>query len=179
MTTHTDMGIPCTQAEFGEMVGVSQQTVSELAVRGVIAPGGTAGQWLLAYTTHLREQATARGADSELAFQRSELARVGRERAEIRLAQERSEYAPVALIEQILAHVGRSIAGVLEPVPNDIARQCPRIGTAELQLLQQWVDQAREIALRVSLDSLTETDDVAEGDSDPDVDALADEGTEP
>lgn len=181
--SHIDLHSTCTQAEFGDLVGMSQQATSDLLVRGVLSPGATAGQWLLAYTTHLREQAASRGADSELAFQRSELARVGRERAEIKLAEARREYAPVVLIEQVLAHVGRSISDVLEPVPDDIARQCPRMTAADLQLLRRWVDQARQIASTASLEVLAVADEAPDGQPDPDADELVDgptdEGADP
>ena len=53
----------CTQAQFGELVGISQPAVSDLLTREVIQPGATAGAWLIDYCAHLREQAAGRGAD--------------------------------------------------------------------------------------------------------------------
>lgn len=49
-----DLDVPCTQAEFGKMVGISQQAVSNLVVRGVLKPGQTAQHWLDRYLSHLR-----------------------------------------------------------------------------------------------------------------------------
>lgn len=144
----------CTQEQFGQLVGVSQQAVSDLLARTVIKPGQTTGQWLLDYTAHLREQAAGRGADGELAFQRSELARVSRERAEIKLALERREYAPVALIEQVLATVGRSIAGVLEPLHVNLHKLCPALTPGDLKIIQTEVAKACDIAVSASLANL-------------------------
>lgn len=161
-----DLQTTCTQAEFGELVGIGQPSVSDLLARKVIAAGASAGQWLLDYTRHLREQAAGRGADGELAFQRSELARVSRERAEIKLALERREYAPVALIEQVLSQVGRSIAGVLEPMHVNLHRLCPHLTPDDLKLIQREVSKACDLAAAASLEIL-EVVDEAEGDGTP------------
>lgn len=158
----------CTQEQFGQLVGVSQQAVSDLLARTVIKPGDTAGQWLLAYTAHLREQAAGRGADGELAFQRSELARVSRERAEIKLALERREYAPVALIEQVLATVGRSIAGVLEPLHVNLHKLCPALTPADLKIIQTEVAKACDIAVSASLANLDVKEPGEDGAEQPD-----------
>lgn len=159
-----DLQANCTQAEFGDLVGVSQQAVSDMIGRKVLAPGNSAGQWLRAYCEHLREQAAGRGADGELAFQRSELARVSRERAEIKLALERRDYAPVALIEQVLSQVGRSIAGVLEPIHVNLHRLCPNLAPDDLKLIQREVSRACDVAAAASLELL---DVVEEGDDEP------------
>ena len=147
----TDLHAPCTQAAFGELIGVSQPAVSEMVTREILTPGQTAHQWLLAYCAHMREQAAGRGADGELAFQRSELARVSRERAEIKLALERRQYAPVALIEQVLATVGRGIVGVLEPLHVNLHRQCPALTPEDLKLIQAEVSRACDLAANASL----------------------------
>lgn len=157
---------PCTQAAFGELIGVSQPAVSEMVTREVLTPGQTAHEWLLAYCAHMREQAAGRGADGELAFQRSELARVSRERAEIKLALERRQYAPVALIEQVLATVGRSIVGVLEPLHVNLHRQCPALTAEDLKLIQAEISRACDIAVQASL-SLLDVDEDAEAGEAP------------
>lgn len=152
----------CTQVDFGALVGIGQPAVSDLLSRGVIKPGQTAGQWLLDYTSHLREQAAGRGMDGELAYQRSELARVNRERAEIKLALERKEYAPVQLLEQVLATIGRSIAGALEPLHSSLAKRCPALTPEDLRHIQTEVSKACDMAVTASLDVLdaqSENDD--------------------
>lgn len=153
----------CTQAQFGALVGVGQPAVSGLLERGVIQPGQPLGQWLIDYCAHLREQAAGRGADGELAFQRSELARVSRERAEIKLALERKDYAAVALLEQVLATVGRSIAGVLEPLHITLHKLCPKLTPEDLKLIQMEVSKACDIAVGASLAVLDVGDEEGQG----------------
>ena len=50
----------CTQAEFGKLVRISQQAVSDLVGRGVLIPGQSRHTWLNRYLTHLRETALER-----------------------------------------------------------------------------------------------------------------------
>ena len=151
----------CTQAQFGELVGISQQAVSDLLTREVIQPGAPAGAWLIDYCANLREQAAGRGADGELAFQRSELARVTRERAQIKLATERKEYAPVSVVEQLLATVGRTIAGSLEALPGTLHKRCPALTPEDLKIVQIEVSKACDLAAAASLATL----DAAEAES--------------
>lgn len=152
----------CTQDQFGQLVGVSQQAVSDMLARKVLQPGESVGKWLLDYTAHLREQAAGRGADGELAFQRSELARVSRERAEIKLALERKEYAPVVLIEQVLAIVGRTVAGVLEPMHVNLHRLCPQLTPDDLKLIQTEIARACDLAASASIAILDVPDESVE-----------------
>lgn len=152
----------CTQQQFGDLVGVGQPAVSEMLARGVLRAGDTADRWLLDYCANLREQAAGRGADGELAYQRSELARVSRERAEIKLALERRDYAPVALLEQVLATVGRSVAGVLEPLHINLHKLCPALTPEDLKIIQLEVSKACDVAMSSSLALLEVADEGAE-----------------
>lgn len=170
-----NLDAPCTQAAFGELIGVGQPAVSDMVSRQVLRPGDTARQWLLAYCAHVREQAAGRGADGELAFQRSELARVSRERAEIKLAKERGEYAEVALIEQVLATVGRGIVGALEPLHVTLHRQCPALTPEDLKLIQTEVARACDLAASASLALL----DVPDEDAEPGADGPARDDADP
>lgn len=153
----------CTQQAFADLVGIGQPAVSDLLARDVIQPGQPVSQWLIDYTAHLREQAAGRGADGELAHQRSELARVSRERAEIKLALERREFASVALIEQVLAHVGRTVAGALEPLHINLHRLCPALTPDDLKIIQTEVSRACDLAASASLSVLDVSE---EGDVD-------------
>ena len=60
VSAHLDF--PCTQAEFGKLVDLSQAAVSGLIKRGVLRPNGTALTWWRDYVQHLEEQAQARRA---------------------------------------------------------------------------------------------------------------------
>lgn len=164
------LNTPLTQAQFGKIVGIGQPAVSDLLARGVIKPGMLGGAWVYDYCSHLREQAAGRGADGELAFQRSELARVSRERAEIKLNVERREFAPVALLEQVLATVGRSIAGVLEPLHVNLHKLCPALTPEDVKIIQREVSKACDLAVTASLAVLDAPDELPANDQAPELD---------
>jgi phage terminase Nu1 subunit (DNA packaging protein) len=156
--------------EFGALVGITRQAVGELLSRGVIQPGQSAAQWLLDYTANLREHAAGRGANGELAHQRSEESRVRREINEIKLAAMRGEYAPVSLLEQVLATVGRTIAGVLEPLHVNLQKRCPELTPEALKLIQLEVSKACDRAVNASLavlDEVEESSDTMEEEGAP------------
>ena len=156
-----------TQEKFGQIVGITQQAVSDLMTRRVIGDGQTLGQWLLAYCSHLREVARARGADTGLAHQRAEQARVSRERNELQLAKDRCRYAPVGALELVCAHVGQSVAAVLDDLPADIDAVCPCLTPAAREFIRTTVDKARRAASSVSLADFE--DPFADESEDPDV----------
>lgn len=172
--SHTllDLAQPCTQERFGQLVGIGQPAVSALLDDDTLQRGDTVAAWLLDYCKNLREQAAGRGMDGELAFQRAELARVSRERNEIKLAVERREFAAVALLEQVLATVGRSIAGALEPLHVTLHKRHPELSAEVLKLVQTEVARACDLAVSMSLAVL---EDAAEGD---DVDTGKEDATQ-
>ena len=67
------------QAEFAQMIGVSEARVSQLLSEGVLARGETALEWNVAYCERLRDQAAGRlGAEVgglDLVQERAALAR--------------------------------------------------------------------------------------------------------
>ena len=165
----TGLDTVLTQAEFGDLVGIGQPAVSDLMTRKVIVDGQSAGQWLLAYCAQLREVAAGRGADGDLAYQRAELARVARERNEIQLAKDRKEFAAVSLLELVCAHIGRSVAGLLEPLPSEIHKLCPALTPDDVRRIQLTVSKACDVAVSASIAELDDPDsdsvDLAGSDS--------------
>ena len=89
------------QAQFGELVGISQPAVSELVKRGVLTPGACAAVWLLEYCGNLREQAAGRQSEGgmNLATERARLSRAQAEIAELNLRMKRGEVVPIAGLE--------------------------------------------------------------------------------
>ena len=150
---------PCTQQAFGDLVGISQPAVSDHMASGEMIPGETAGEWLRDYCEHLREQAAGRGADGELAHQRAELTRVNRERAEIKLAQERKEFAPVALQELLIKHVGSQISDHLRALVGQLKTRCPRMSADDLKIAEDIVAETLNVVEGMGLASLSAMDD--------------------
>ena len=149
----------CTQAEFDALVGISQQAVSERLASGVLIPCDTAGAWLIDYTEHLREQAAGRGAAGELAYQRSELARVSRERAEIKLSHERKEFTSVDLIEQVIAYIASQNRDHLQALPVQFKMRCSNLTGDDLKIVETIVAETHNLSASMSLASLGAMDD--------------------
>lgn len=146
-----DLTRPCTQAEFGQLVGISQPAVSEMLAKGVLGQGQTVGTWLLAYTRHLREQAAGRGADGELAANRAAESATRNQLLQIKLRKARGEYAEVALIEAVLAAVGASIASKLEALVPRIKMQCPELTPEHLKGIEAVITDVRNKAAAAGL----------------------------
>ena len=104
---------PIAQAEFAELVGVSEARVSQLISEGVIVRGDTAQEWLVAYCERLRDQAAGRMGDGvgglDLVQERAALAREQREGQAIKNAVARKEFAPVGLLADVLGMAASAV----------------------------------------------------------------------
>jgi phage terminase Nu1 subunit (DNA packaging protein) len=154
--------VQLTQDEFGELVGVSQQAVSDMLNRGVLAPGADAATWIVAYTAHLREQAAGRDS-GPLADARAALAREQRDEVAMRNAVKRKEFAPISSIEEVLAKVGRQVADILEGLPRTLKLRWPNASAEQLKLITEEIVKARNLAAGISLASLIAEDPDGEG----------------
>lgn len=160
-----DLTQSCTQAMFGELVGMSQQAVSDLMSRGVIKPGDAVSCWLIKYCQHLREQAAGRMASGELDLA-SERARESKERADklaMQNAVTRCELAPVHVIEEVLSRAGSRVAGILDAIPGALRRRLPVLTAEDVKLIEQEIARARNLAAAVSLKDLEIDDQQADG----------------
>lgn len=141
-----------TQGEFAAMVGITQQAVSDLQRRGVLRNGVTGASWLLAYCEHLREQAAGRA--GQLAEARAALDNERREEIAMRNAVKRREYLPAMVIAQVLARMGRQIAGILDGLVPAVRRRWPELTGEQLRLLESEIARARNLASALSVDDL-------------------------
>lgn len=160
-----DVHSTCTQGQFGELVGISQQAVSEMLQRGVIKPGDSVGVWIIDYVANLREQAAGRGSDGRLADARTRLA----EEQQIKLRRhnliESGKYIPVSAFTAVLSDVSRKIVSVLEPLPTTLHKRCPALTPEDLKYMQREIAKTCDLAVSASLSNLEveeETGDVAE-----------------
>lgn len=162
-----DLTKPCTQAEFGELVGISRQRVGFLVKEGALTDGATAHEWLLAYCQQLRDGAAGRGEEVDsLTKERALQVRVARERDEIRLAVDRAEFAPVAVLEQALSTLGGRIVSVLRPVHLEVQKLVPDLPPEAVAAIEKRVQQACAAAETASLETLVPKDETAEDDED-------------
>lgn len=136
---------PITQAEFAGLIGVSEAKVSQLRADGVIAPGQTAAEWLLAYCSRLREVAAGRAGsgDLDLVQERAALAREQRLSVAIKNAVARREYAPVGVLAQTLAAASASVAALMEQLPGRLRRVAPNIDDDARRAIDDTLADAR------------------------------------
>jgi phage terminase Nu1 subunit (DNA packaging protein) len=154
-----------TQAEFGEIVGISQPAVSGLLQRGVLTDGATTREWLLDYCDHLRETAAGRASDTDgvnLVTERALLAREQREKIAMQNAVTRKELAPAYALEEIIARAGAKAASILDTIPGELKRRVPQLTADDIRVVALTIAKARNIAAAMSLADL----DIAEGDVD-------------
>lgn len=148
-----NLSLTGSQSEFGELVGISQQAVSDLAVRGVLSVEAPLGKWLIEYCSHLREMAAGRATDGtiDLPTERALLARAQREGQEIKNEVARGTYAPIEALTDILANASQSIVDQLDQLPAGISRVCPELPQAVRDLIMTTVARARNEWVRKTI----------------------------
>jgi len=131
-----------TQEQFGDVVGIVQQAVSGLIDRGILERGGTLGEWLLGYCTHLRQEAAGRVIDPELLASRRRRESARAEAEELELARKKGAVVLSADLEIAMAARMAISRESLGAVP---ARCAPLVAaTADMNLCEEII--AREIA---------------------------------
>lgn len=148
-----------TQEAFGDLVGISQQSVSELLIRGVLSQDAHSGEWLKSYCSHLREIAAGRAAsgDLDLAGERARLAKAQADRVEMQNAITRGELAPVALLEEVLMATASKVVGIFDGIPGMVRRRVPRLTADEIDLIAIEVVKARNTVAAMSLTDILNT----------------------
>lgn len=162
-----DLNKVANQRDFAKIIGVSEAAVSNMKTAGVISKGQTMGEWLLAYSSHLREQAAGRATkgDLDLATERAGLAKAQRERIEMQNAVTRGELAPTILMEEVLAKVASKIVGPLEAIWPNLRRRVPTLTAKEGEIITKTIAEARNVIAGMSLAILNEDDEGNGGDS--------------
>lgn len=136
------------QAEFAQMVGVSEASISKRVSDGVLTRGECAHAWLVAYCEHLRDQAAGRLGETlglDLVQERAGLARAQREAQEIKNAVARGEYAPIGILADVLALASSAIVDRLDQLEGQLRKACPDLP-----------EEARMVILRVIADARNE-----------------------
>jgi phage terminase Nu1 subunit (DNA packaging protein) len=176
MVRHVDLDGVAVQEAFGLLVGVSQQKVSQLAAEGILPIGGSVGDWLQAYCYRLREQAAGRlGSEIDgldLVQERAALAREQRMTYEIRNAVARGEYAPIAVLADVLATASQAVVERFEQLSGQLKKTCPDLPDDARQQVElvlasarnEWVRSTAELVARRIAET---TDDAADDASDP------------
>lgn len=154
---------PCSQEVAAELLGVHRSVVGDLLRRGVLKPGDTAQVWVRSYFDHLRAEASRRTTGT-LAESASALKNAQRAEVELRLSTRRREFAPVHLVDQVLALAGRRCADLLAGLPAAIRLRWPGATADQLELIAAEVERARAVMAGARIAVLANEADEAEGD---------------
>lgn len=159
------------QADFAEMVGISEARVSQLMADGVMPRSGTAHEWLLAYCERLRDQAAGRAGTEtgglDLVQERAALAREQRIAQELKNQTARGEYAPIGLLADVLAQAASSVVDRFDLLEGTLRKSCPGITDDVLLSVLGVVSSARNEWLRATARLVDcSVDLLAEDDSD-------------
>ncbi|MEW8253751.1 MAG: hypothetical protein AB2747_05315 [Candidatus Thiodiazotropha taylori] len=139
--------------DFAKLIGVGPSAISSMIDRGVISDDQTMGEWIIAVMGHYREQAAGRktSGDLVLADERARLAAEQADKVALQNKISRNEYAPVSVIEETLASVGRQIAGLLEALPVKLKRNTA-MSNDQLAIVDEVIVETRNLAANVKPD---------------------------
>jgi phage terminase Nu1 subunit (DNA packaging protein) len=163
----------CSQAEFAEIVGLSEARVSQLVADGVIPRGETAHNMLLAYCERLRDQAAGRAGCEvgglDLVQERAALAREQRIAQEMKNSVARGEYAPIGVLADVLGRASSSVADRFDQIEGALRKARPDIDDDVMMTVLAVVTAARNEWVRstarlvdVAIDDLADQDDPAD-----------------
>lgn len=164
---------PISQAEFAQVVGISEARVSTLVSDGVLVKGQNAHTWLLGYCERLRDQAAGRAGEGyglDLVQERAALARSQREAQDLKNAVARGEYAPIGLLSDVLGEAASAVVDRMDQVEGQLRKACPDLPEDARQVILRVLADARNEWIRstaslvsVKLDQLAEDQDDEEG----------------
>lgn len=149
-----DLSMPATQAALAHLVGVTQPTISNLMADGKLPRAGTLGELVLAYCQRLRAQAAGRlGTEIgglDLVQERAALAREQRLGIEVKNAVLRGEFAPIALLSEVLAIASQSVVERFEQLPGQLNKACPDLPDAARDVVMVALASARNEWVRAT-----------------------------
>ena len=169
------------QAEFAEIIGVSEARVSQLVSDGVIVRGDSAHGWLVAYCERLRDQAAGRAGSEvgglDLVQERAALAREQREGQAIKNAVARKEFAPVGLLADVLGMASSAVVDRFDQLEGALRKACPDLPDEAKTTVQQVIAAARNEWIRSTERLVTEAiDAMLAGQDDEDASADMEDG---
>lgn len=171
-----DLSMQGTQAEIAALVGVSQPAISQWVSEGKLPATGTLGELLHAYCQRLRDQAAGRLGDGigglDLVQERAALAREQRMGIEIKNAALRGEFAPIALLSEVLAIASQSVVERFEQLPGQLKKACPDLpDAARAQVMttlaaarNEWVRATTSLATSRVMGDLDDEQEVDHGE---------------
>lgn len=170
------LAAPISQAEFAQIVGISEARVSTLISEGVLVKGDNAHSWLLGYCERLRDMAAGRASVGglDLVQERAALARSQREAQELKNAVARGEFAPIGLLADVLGQAASAVVDRMDQVEGDLRKACPDLPEDARVVVLRTLANARNEWIRSTaklvsdqVDGMTEDQEDADDDRAP------------
>ena len=141
---------PISQAEFAQIVGISEARVSTLISEGVLVKGDSAHSWLLGYCERLRDMAAGRASVGglDLVQERAALARSQREAQELKNAVARGEFAPIGLLADVLGEASSAVVDRMDQIEGQLRKACPDLPEDARQVILRMMADARNEWIR-------------------------------
>lgn len=158
------------QAELAEVIGVSEARVSQLVSDCIVERGQTLHMQVRQYCGWLREVAAGRQSEElgglDLVQERAALAREQRMGIEIKNAVARSEYAPIAMLAEVLATASQSVVERFDQLPAALRKTCPDLPEAARDQVMSLLANARNEWVRATAELVSKTMTPAEAEPD-------------
>jgi phage terminase Nu1 subunit (DNA packaging protein) len=163
---------PVSQAEFAQMIGVSEARVSQLVSEAIIVRGDTAHEWLIGYCERLRDQAAGRAGSEtgglDLVQERAALARSQRIAQDLKNDIARGEYAPIGLLADVLGMASSAVVDRFEQLEGTLRKACPDLPDEARTAVATVIASARNEWIRSTAKLVTERLDELVDESDDD-----------
>ena len=140
-----------TQQTFATLVGVTRSAVVAAVSEGILTPGQSYREWLLAYCKRLREMAAGRYSAGELDLteERARLARAQSERIEMENAVKRGELAPIDTLRDAMIPAMTQISALMDAIPVKLKREAPHLTATDLEIVKREIANAMNLAAQV------------------------------
>ena len=140
-----------TQQTFATLVGVTRSAVVAAVSEGILTPGQSYREWLLAYCKRLREMAAGRYSAGELDLteERARLARAQSERIEMENAVKRGELAPIDTLRDAMIPAMTQISALMDAIPVKLKREAPHLTATDLEIVKREIASAMNLAAQV------------------------------
>jgi phage terminase Nu1 subunit (DNA packaging protein) len=172
-----DMGSAGSQQRLADLVGVSQQAISQMGIRH-----GSLGEMLIAYCARLREQAAGRlsaaGEGLDLVQERAALARSQREAQDMKNAVARGDFAPVGMLADVLGAASSAVVDRFDQLDGALRKACPDLPESARMAVHQVITSARNEWIRSTASLIEDQLAADESSSDEEDGGLLAEGLE-
>lgn len=152
-----------TAQHMARSCGISPQAFRQWGVEPVAKIGANAFYLVSAVIANRLENHTAKTQKrdaplSDYEFIRSEreeklrLTKAQAEGQEIKNAQLREELAPVDIIEWVIGKTGAQISAILDALPSQIKKRCPKLTASGIELIRREIVKAQNAAAHANID---------------------------